>query len=331
MKKIKINFCGFWKSFNKEDNLFYIILSKYFIVEISDNPDFVICSNRDKPFEYMKYDCVRIMFMGENLSPDFTVFDYVIGFDHLSFSDRYFRLPFGFFFDDAKPWTPEKITLDRAKEILAQKKYLCNFIYGKKSSNGMREKLFEEINKYKLVISPGKVLNNTGTNGCTWKEKYKYLEQSKFTIAGESISYPGFFTEKIIQPFQHHSIPVYFGNPRINEDINEKAFVWCKSSQEKDIRAAAEQVRYLDSNDEAYLKMLMCCPLLSEQYLINLYKGLEEFLVNIFSQTPVEAQRRIKYFVAETHESYLREYMQKHSKGKLIDRTKDSVKRIIRK
>ena len=74
---IKLDFCGFWGSLKKKNNLFYNLLSKHFDVEISDNPDFVICSNRGKPFEYMKYDCPRIMFMGENQSPDFTVFDYV--------------------------------------------------------------------------------------------------------------------------------------------------------------------------------------------------------------------------------------------------------------
>ena len=68
MKTLKIDFCGFWGSFKKEKNLFVKILSKHFNVEISDNPDFVICSNRGNPFEYMKYDCVRIMFMGENMS-----------------------------------------------------------------------------------------------------------------------------------------------------------------------------------------------------------------------------------------------------------------------
>ena len=50
----------------------------------------------------MKYDCVRLMFMGENMSPDFTVFDYCIGFDFMEFGDRYFRLPFAFYFDSEK-------------------------------------------------------------------------------------------------------------------------------------------------------------------------------------------------------------------------------------
>ena len=327
MKTIKINYCGFWGSLKKENNLFYRILSKHFSVEISDTPDFVICSNRGKPFEYMKYDCPRIMFMGENLSPDFTAFDYVIGFDYLDFGDRYFRLPFSFYFDDAKPWVPERITLEKAKETLHQKKYFCNFIYGHQSAHGMREKLFKELSTYKNVVSPGRFMNNQNTNGCTWKEKREFLEQSKFTIAGDSIEYPGFFTEKIIQPFEHHSIPIYFGNPRINEDINENAFVWCKSTKEEDINAAIEQVKYLDTHDDAYIEMLMESPLLTDDYLVKKYEELEKFLLNIFSQTREDAYRRVRYFCAELHESYLKEYMEKHKRDKLVERVRKAIKR----
>ena len=327
MKTIKINFCGFWGSFKKVDNLFFHILSKHLDVEISDNPDFVICSNRGKPFEYMKYDCPRIMFMGENLSPDFTVFDYVIGFDYLDFGDRYFRLPFAFYYDNAKPWVPKKVTMEDAKQILKQKKYFCNFIYRHRSSHGMRERLFNELNNYKEVVSPGKFYNNQNTNGCTWKEKREFLNQSKFTIAGDSIEYPGFFTEKIIQPFEHHSIPIYFGNPRINEEINEKAFVWCKSSSEEDIKSTIEQVKYLDTHDDAYLEMLMEYPLLYENYLVKKYEALEKFLINIFSQTREEAYRRVRCFCAELHESYLKEYMEKHKKDKLVERVRKVIKR----
>ena len=327
MKKIKIDYCGFWSSFNKEKNLFSILLSKHFNVEISDNPDFVICSNRGKPFEYMQYDCPRIMFMGENLSPDFTAFDYVIGFDYLEFGDRYFRLPFAFYFDDAKPWTPEKLTKEKAKDILFRKKHFCNFIYGHQSSHGMRERLFIELSSYKKVVSPGKFMNNQNTQGCTWREKREFLNQSKFTIAGDSIEYPGFFTEKIIQPFISHSIPIYFGNPRINEDINKKAFVWCKSTREEDIKSTIEQVKYLDTHDDAYIEMLMEYPLLSEGYLVKKYEELEMFLVNIFSQTCEEAYRRVRHFCAELHESYLKEYMEKHKKDKLVERVRKAIKR----
>ena len=165
MRKIKLNFCGFWNSYKKDNNLFTRMLSKHFDVEISEQPDFVICSNRGKPFEYMKYNCPRIMFMGENMSPDFTVFDYVIGFDFLEFGDRYFRLPFGFYFDNAKPWIPEMLSEDDAYKILKEKKYFANFIYGHESSKRMRENIFEKLNEYKEVVSPGSFLNNLKISG----------------------------------------------------------------------------------------------------------------------------------------------------------------------
>ncbi|MBP3446604.1 MAG: hypothetical protein J6K64_04930 [Clostridia bacterium] len=314
MKTLKIDFCGFWGSFKMEKNLFVKILSKHFNVEISDNPDFVICSNRGNPFEYMKYDCVRIMLMGENMSPDFTVFDYCIGFDFLEFSDRYFRLPFGFYFDDAKPWIPEKLDIASAKEILEGKKYFCNFIYGHQSSHGMRENLFEALDSYKPVVSPGSYMNNVNNEKkrCSWQEKNEYLKASKFTIAGDSIEYPGFVTEKIVQPFMCHSIPVYFGSTKIDEDFNTNSFVWCKSKD--DIERTLEQVKFLDTHDDAYIDMLMCNPLHSEDYLVKKYEQLEAFLLNIFSQERDEAFRRVRYFCAQQHEEHLKEYAERYER-----------------
>lgn len=316
MEKIRIDFCGFWGSFDKNNNCFTKILSKYFEVEICEKPDFVICSNRGKPFEYMKYDCVRIMFMGENLSPDFTVFDYVIGFDHLSFRDRYFRMPYALYNDDAQPWIPEALTEEQAWEILEKKKYFCNFIYGHESSHGMREELFRRLSCYKDVVSPGSYLNNTVAEGkakrCSWQEKNRYLIESKFTIAGDSIVYPGFETEKIVHPFQKHSIPIYFGNPEIDKDFNPEAFVWCRDRS--DVERVVEQVEYLDKHDDAYIAMLMKCPLMDRMRVETMYCEFEKFLFNIFAQDPVRAFRRVRYFRAAEHEKYLREYGRKYEK-----------------
>ena len=314
MKTIKINFVGFWVSFKKDDNLFTKILSRKFKVEISENPDFIICSNRGSAFDYIKYDCTRIIFMGENMSPDFTVFDYCIGFDDIKFGDRYFRLPFAFYFDNAKPWIPEVLTYEKAKEICERKKYFCNFIYGHQSSHGMREKLFETLNEYKRVESPGSFLNNINSDKkrCSWAEKNEYLKASKFTIACDSITYPGFVTEKIVQPFMQHSIPVYFGNPNIDDYFNKDSFIWCKS--ESDINSVLKEIEYLDSNNEAYIDMLMQCPLNDINLIDKMYDELEIFLFNIFDQAPEKAIRRVRYYCAARHETFLKEYYKKHKR-----------------
>lgn len=319
-KHIKLNFCGFWNSFNKENNLFSNVLKRYFDIEICDCPDYVIASNRGNPFEYMKYDCIRIMFMGENISPDFTCFDYCLGFDHIDFGDRYFRLPFGFYQDDGKAWIPESLPHEQAQNILATKQYFCNFIYGHQSGSGMREKMFAELNNYKKVISPGRYMNNmpNGKIGTTWLEKYDYLKKSKFTIACDSIHYPGFFTEKIIQPFQCHSIPVYFGSTTIDEDLNPKSFVWCKD--EKNLKQTIEEVIYLDTCDEAYLEKLKTCPLYASDALVEKYKKLEQFLVHIFDQPLDKAGRRVRMFTAQKYEDNLKTCMRLLGKSDMLEK-----------
>ncbi|MBQ6838435.1 MAG: hypothetical protein IJO44_06305 [Clostridia bacterium] len=313
MKTIKINFCGFWNSFNKEKNFFTKILSKHFVVEISETPDFVICSNRGKPFEYVQYDCVRLIVMGENISPDFTIFDYCIGFDYLTFGDRYFRLPYAFYNDSASPWAPSALSESEATKILSEKKHFCNFIYRHPSSHGIREKFFTTLNEYKPVVSAGSQFNNTGSkNGCSWVEKYEYVKASKFTIACDSIEYDGFVTEKIVQAFDNHSIPIYFGNKRIDDEFNTKAFIWCKTKEDFD--ATIERIKFVDSNDDEYIKMLCENPLKDPNSVKACYEELEKFLVNIFSQEPENAYRRVKYFAADDYERHLKNYYRIYSK-----------------
>ena len=252
------------------------------------------------------------MFMGENLSPDFTAFDYVIGFDFLDFGDRYFRLPFVFYFENAIPWTPKKLDRKEAAQLLKEKKYFCNFIYGHQSASNIREAIFKRLNEYKQVISPGRFLNNMNTTGCNWREKHQFLSQSKFTIACDSICYPGFVTEKILDPFIYQSIPVYGGSTRIGEDFNTKAFVHCKSLE--DVENAVQEVIRLDQDDEAYLDMFTEYPYTYEKQLEDIYEKLEAFLLNIFEPQPKESSRRIKYFCAENHCEHLNRYRKNYER-----------------
>ncbi|MBR5262243.1 MAG: hypothetical protein IKV49_00340, partial [Clostridia bacterium] len=144
-KIIKINFCGCGNEFKASNNFILNILKKFFQIEISDDPDFVICGIGGNHFEYMKYNCVRILVMTENLSPDFTIFDYCIGFDFLDFGDRYFRLPYSFQTKTGEAWVPQILSEQQATELLLEnKKYFCNFIYRHPSAHGMREKIFDK-------------------------------------------------------------------------------------------------------------------------------------------------------------------------------------------
>ncbi len=336
-KVIKINFCGCGNEFKASNNLILNILKKHYTVKISDNPDFVICGIGGNHFEYMKYNCVRILLMTENFSPDFTVFDYCIGFDYLNFGDRYFRLPFAFQSKSGEPWIPQIVTEQEAYGYLSEdKKHFCNFIYRHPSSHGVREKIFDKISEYKEITSAGNFRNNISgkTENYSNKggalrigrdEKLEYLRSSKFTIACESVVYPGFETEKIVDAFMMHSIPVYYGAETITETFNRKAFI---NVAETGLDGMLDLVKELDSNDKKYVSMLTECPLNDRMSVCKMYGELEEFLINIFSSEPV--LRRPQHYYVDSVETSLKElYESKVSRNKGYKKFIRNIKRSI--
>ena len=313
MDKKKINFIGFWSNFDKENNLFTNILKENFEVEISETPDFIFASPLCSPFEYLKYDCVRILFTGEPLVPDFNVFDYAIGFDYLSFPDaitqtRYYRYPLCFYNHERVKQVLNGVNLETARDILNKKKYFCNFMYGHKSANGEREQLFSLISRYKRVESAGSYLNNMpdGTIIPYSERKLDFLKKCKFTIACESISYPGFVTEKLMDPFLSYSIPIYYGNSLVDKEFNPNSFINLHSFES--FEAGIERVIQIDQDDALYLQMLMEQKTVSGDYIDTLFNGLRSFLLSIFAQTPNDAFRRLRHYIQKSHEQYMNEY-----------------------
>ena len=307
-KVININFIGFWRNFNKEDNFFSNILRKRYKPVISDKPDFVIVSSLCKPFEYMKFDCVRILYSGEPLHPDFNAFDYVIGFDNISFDDRYLLFPY-FLLNKEKAMSCIAPNKEIISSLLLNKEYFCNFIYSHESPNGERSKILDTLSKYKRVECPCTYKNNMPDN---WKvqftvDKVDFIKRCKFTIAFESFSHAGFLTEKIRDAFVGNSIPIYYGDPNVDKVFNEKAFINCNNFSSFD--DVLQKVIEIDNDDDMYIKMISAPKYVKDDYVQIKYKELEEFLFNIFDQSPKNAFRRYKEFAAKAHEENLKEYM----------------------
>ncbi len=58
MNTVRIAFSDFWDSFDPKDNFITRALLKNFKVVVTDDPDFVFCSNFGN--RHLKYDCVKI-------------------------------------------------------------------------------------------------------------------------------------------------------------------------------------------------------------------------------------------------------------------------------
>lgn len=317
-KTIKIKFINFWGGFNDNDNFIINVLRKRYNVVLSDKPDYLITSVFGKPYEYMLYDCIRILYTGEPFSPDFNVFDYAIGFDDITIkddsniknkgkSDRYLRFPLGtLYIPDCQDFLCECDEY-KARDILKRKTKFCNFIYGHRSYLGRREEIFDALNKYKHIDSAGSYMNNQ-PNGTIVapSQKIDFIKNYKFSIAAESVSYPGFMTEKIIQAFQGYTIPIYYGDPNIKNDINEKSFI--NVSDYGSLGEVAEMVKAIDNDDNLYISYLMQNKEAHIGYFKRKRQELESFLFSIFDQDVEDARRRIGDYWPYWHGKYLKDY-----------------------
>lgn len=303
MKTIKIDFVDFEKEFKKEDNFIYNALSKYYNIEISEKPDYLFFSVfSDKNLEY---DCVKIFYTGENLCPDFNLCDYAIGYEYLDYQDRYFRLPY--YMRTEKTCRLMETKDNNCEDKLAERKF-CNFVYSNGNADKIRKEFYEILSEYKKVDSGGTYLNNTGER-C--KDKLAFQRQYKFSIAFENSSHPGYTTEKLADAFAAQTIPIYWGDTKVKEVFNPKAFIYLEN--ESEMGEVIQKVRELDHDNEKYMNMLRE-PALKEQgkgydYCQNEFV---EFLRNIFEQDMEKAYRRNRVFWGEYYQKKHLQYYKDH-------------------
>ena len=276
---LRVNITDIYNGYNKTNNIFINTFKKHYNVEFSKTPDFLIYSCFG--IEHLKYkNCVKIFFTGENVLPDFNECDYATGFDYIDFSDRYFRKNY---------IVPHKNICDRSMvdESYFNRKF-CNFIYSNSGSGegaALRLEFCKKLMKYKQVDCPGRVLNNMTAedleprNGDWIKSKLEFLKKYKFTIAFENSSSNGYTTEKLFQPFQSFSIPIYWGNPLVAKDFNPKAFINC-NDYDNDFDAVIERVKELDNDPDKYLAMLRENPMQSD-FDFEQGKKIEKWLLDI--------------------------------------------------
>lgn len=230
---IKVWYCDFWGSLNPYDTFFSRTLLKDIDYVISnDNPDLVIHSCFGESYKH--YGGKKVCWLGENVRPDLINNDLVLGFDFID-HPKYVRMPLyvQHYWNIVNEWSFGKgnyeETLLRPKEEPSHSKF-CAFIYG----NGFvgvnhwgiyqdgvekRIRMFQKLNSIKKVDSMGTFMNNTGFQVPSEIPKIRCISDYKFTFAIENSSFPGYITEKIMDPMVAHSIPIYWGSDRVREDF----------------------------------------------------------------------------------------------------------------
>lgn len=320
-KCVKVKILGD-AAFNKEFwNYLLDRLKEQFEIIFSDDPDYLICGCFSN--EFMKYDCIKIQVIGENITPDFNLFDYAIGFDFIEFEDRYVRYPiYPYWMADFKLAGQKHLQTD---EYFLSKDKFCNFIYSNNKWNDkIRNEFFDALSQYKRVDAGGKVNNNIGYSV---KDKREFQEQYKFSIAFENSRKNGYTTEKIINAFAAGTIPIYWGNPLIVKEFNAKAFinVFEYASLEDCVKRVAE----IDQREDLYLQM-QHEPIFVQDSVGKIYYNQPDILVDFFTsifEKPYEEAKKI--FNGNT--GYNSEYRKLISKGWWLTMAYKKPYRAIRK
>lgn len=247
--EIKIKFVDFWPGFNENDNYFINILKNIFgknSIVISSEPDFLFFSCFG--YQFLKYDCVKIFFSGENIIPDFNLCDYAIGSNEIVFEDRYLRVPLYILYSDAYERAMKR---NHFQDSYYLNRDFCGYVISNSLADPFREKIIDAFENYKRIDSGGKLRNNIGG---PVDNKIEFISNYKFTLCLENSSACGYTTEKILEGFAGPCVPIYWGNPHIGNEFNPKAFINCHSFSNLD--DLISYVKELDHDNDEYLKMI---------------------------------------------------------------------------
>lgn len=224
---LKIWFADFWPEWNVEDFITPILNGHFNVTLSKSNPDVLFHSIFNRMAETPKFKCKKLLILAENWRPHQFGSDYSISFDPHSKTN--FRLPL---------WQIYWLMKPELKDRLFNRKRLDNFerfcaFTVSNPSNMLRNNHFDLISSYKRVDSYGKVRMNTfelknATDGKYWrdaKDEFFLKHSHKFMMAYENSSYPYYSTEKLMDAFLVGSMPIYWGDPKIEQDWNPKAFI----------------------------------------------------------------------------------------------------------
>ncbi|RVY75650.1 fucosyltransferase [Helicobacter pylori] len=274
---------GFRKKF-----ILHFILSQRYTIALHQNPDkpadIVFGNPLGSARKILSYqNAKRVFYTGENESPNFNLFDYAIGFDELDFNDRYLRMPLYYdrlhhkaesVNDTTAPYKIKDNSLYTLKKPTHHFKEnhpnLCTVVNNESdplkrgfasfvasnSNAPKRNAFYDALNAIEPVTGGGSVKNTLGYNV---KNKSEFLSQYKFNLCFENTQGYGYVTEKIIDAYFSHTIPIYWGSPSVAKDFNPKSFV--NVCDFKDFDEAIDYIRYLHTHPNAYLDMLYENPL----------------------------------------------------------------------
>ena len=272
--QVRVNFAYFWPGFSPENfrAFFPYVYEKYDLV-LSPDPEVVfysVFSPQFRPYADAreihpvaripagKY--MRVFITGENFEPDMANCEFAITFSSLADHPNHLRLPLWVYEGRGWGYRPDGL-VKRAdtdwEKISDGKTGFCNFVY--LHDVPYRDAIFRLFNHYKRVDAAGRCQNNMNAWTVPYAPdrvtgKVEFFRRYKFTLAIENTIWPGYMTEKLVDPMFANSVPIYVGDPQASRSFDPSSYV--DFTRFASMREMLEFVREADNDRDLYMKLL---------------------------------------------------------------------------
>ena len=285
-RPIYLHWQNFWSDMNTEDCQILDFLKNSnpeIQFRLSSSPkqaDVIISSCYGKEKFQKKFDhCLRILFLGENVRPQFDNYDFSLTSDLNSYRGRNIYLPLWLFevdlfernfnYNDRKI---HKIDLFTKKKKIDFSTRKSSIVYVGNNCEPFRESIIRSI------CDEPNLIETYGSHSKPIENKVELLKKYKATLALENSYYPGYITEKGIQAYLGGAKTFYWGCLKNSPFEGHPLFVNLETTQTSD------EIIYQIKNVINENKIMEIPPLFTENYITNIKSKLLLKMRNIFAQ-----------------------------------------------
>lgn len=283
--KHHLAYSDFWPSF--KDSLFEHIVQEQGLTYSEDFHQAKCLLYANLGSRHQAFHGIKIFYSAESILPPWQECDYAIGFmkNNVLYPDCYLRLPY---WVAAHYKSPQSMFEAVECTPALRNRPFCSFV-NSNPHNTLRNKFYLALSQYKPIASGGSEYNNVGG---TIEDKIAFCSNYKFNIAFENYSSRGYLTEKLFDAFAAQTVPIYWGEPSLLEDINPARLI--NASDFPNLPALIEYIKEVDNNDTLYASYLNQTVFLPKHKKREDYiNDLRQFLKKILTNGKIERKYRL--------------------------------------
>jgi len=246
---VKVCAVHFWPGFSLEHGFVRLLLDhaldSFQIVDSEKEADIVLTSifpsypriRKNLHLKWPAFPQKSIGVVWENERPDYSKYKFSLSSDFDSYGGRNCRVPLWYMqlqWPGMKPDLPppgskawslfeplvdvESLLHPRDSSTVPDRERFCCFV----AKNAERHRMFaiDCLNAVAPVDLYGPISGKTAR-----MSKYEILKDYRFNLCFENSSFPGYYTEKLLQAWVGGCVPLYFSDPWFHIDFNPRAAI----------------------------------------------------------------------------------------------------------